>query len=115
MTPRFIAYSLAGLIGIFAVTTLVLGRPPVQQPAPALARSTVPADPVEPAVAARRRIVIEPLPVPLVKVRLSNVNTQETATFQIWLRVYSSSTTDSSPYFFFRSLEAALSGSAAVK
>jgi uncharacterized protein YcbK (DUF882 family) len=82
MSPRFIAYSLAGLIGLLAVTTLVLGRPPVQQPAPALARSTV-AAPVDPAVTARRRIVIEPLPVPLVKVRLSNVNTQETATFQI--------------------------------
>ena len=83
MSPRFIAYSLAGLIGLLAVTTLVLGRPPVQPPAPALARSTVTAPVADPAVAARRRIVIEPLPVPLVKVRLSNVNTQETATFQI--------------------------------
>jgi uncharacterized protein YcbK (DUF882 family) len=82
MTPRFIAYSLVGLIGALAVTTLVRG--PSRRPNATLARSTVQAAPPEaPEVAARRRIIIEPLPVPMVSVRLSNVNTQETGTFQI--------------------------------
>lgn len=80
MSPRFIAYSLVGLVGLLAVTTLVRGRPTPPAPQPVAA---VQAPPVDPAVAARRRIIIEPLPVPMVSVRLANVNTQERATFQI--------------------------------
>jgi uncharacterized protein YcbK (DUF882 family) len=82
MSPRFIAYSIAGLVGALAVTTVVRGRP--ARPDLAQAPSRVEAAPVvTPEVAARRRIVIEQLPVPMVSVKLANVNTQETATFQI--------------------------------
>jgi uncharacterized protein YcbK (DUF882 family) len=82
MSPRFIASCLVGSVALLAVTTLVRGRH-VPHP-PALALSTVPEQRAEdPALAARRRIVIEPLPVPMVTVKLANVNTEETATFQI--------------------------------
>jgi uncharacterized protein YcbK (DUF882 family) len=80
MSPRFIAYSLIGLVACLSVTTLVRGRARVPQP---VAQAATPAPAVDPEVAARRRIVIEPLPVPMVKVKLANVNTQETATFHI--------------------------------
>ena len=84
MTPRFIAQSLVGLVALLAGTTLVRGRARVPGH-PDLALSTVqePAPPVDEALVARRRIVIEPLPVPMVTVKLANVNTDETATFQI--------------------------------
>jgi uncharacterized protein YcbK (DUF882 family) len=84
MTPRFIAQCLVGLVALLAVTTLVRGRARVPGH-PDLALSTVPepAAPVDEALVARRRIVIEPLPVPMVTVKLANVNTDETATFQI--------------------------------
>jgi uncharacterized protein YcbK (DUF882 family) len=84
MTPRFIAQCLVGTVALLAVTVLVRG--PVRAPGHAdLALSTArelppPADPAE---TARRRIIIEPLPVPMVTVKLANVNTQEAATFHI--------------------------------
>src|SRR5687767_334828 len=80
MSPRFIAYSLVGLVGLLAITTLVRGRP---APPPPVAPAAPPSPAVSPEVAARRRIIIEPLPVPMVSVKLANVNTQERATFQI--------------------------------
>lgn len=80
MSPRFIAYSLIGLVGALALTTLVRGRAPAPRPQ-ALASSAT--TPVDSELAARRRIVIEPLPVPLIAVKLANVNTQERATFHI--------------------------------
>jgi uncharacterized protein YcbK (DUF882 family) len=86
MTPRFIAQCLVGLVALLGVTTLVRGRARVPGQ-PDLALSTLPASPLAPpideALAARRRIVIEPLPVPMVTVKLANVNTQETGTFHI--------------------------------
>jgi uncharacterized protein YcbK (DUF882 family) len=86
MTPRFIAQCLVGLVALLAVTTLVRGRarPPGH---PELTLAPVQDQPAQPAadqaLAARRRIIIEPLPVPMVTVKLANVNTQEAATFQI--------------------------------
>src|SRR6185436_12765466 len=86
MTPRFIAQCLVGCVALLGVTTLVRGRARVAgRPDVALSmvREQPQATPEEQALAARRRIIIEPLPVPLVTVKLSNVNTQETATFHI--------------------------------
>src|SRR3954452_7449794 len=86
MTPRFIAQCVVGLVALLAVTTLVRGRarPPGH---PELTLAPVQDQPAQPAadqaLAARRRIIIEPLPVPMVTVKLANVNTQEAATFQI--------------------------------
>jgi uncharacterized protein YcbK (DUF882 family) len=86
MTPRFIAQCVVCLMALLAVTTLVRGR--ARMPGhPDLALSTTREQPAAPAedeaLAARRRIVIEPLPASLVTVKLANVNTQETATFHI--------------------------------
>jgi uncharacterized protein YcbK (DUF882 family) len=86
MTPRFIAQCLVGLVALLAVTTLVRGRaraPGHPDLALSTARETPPAPAADEALAARRRIVIEPLPVPMVTVKLANVNTDDTATFQI--------------------------------
>src|SRR2546429_257826 len=86
MTPRLIAQCLVGLVALLGVTTLVRGRARVPGH-PDLALSLIRDTPLEPtpdeALAARRRIIIEPLPVPMVTVKLANVNTQETATFHI--------------------------------
>jgi uncharacterized protein YcbK (DUF882 family) len=83
MSPRLIAWCLVGTVSILGVTTLVRGRARVPG-RPDLALSVQEPKPAEdPTLAARRRIVNEPLPVPMVTVKLANVNTQETATFQI--------------------------------
>jgi uncharacterized protein YcbK (DUF882 family) len=81
MPPRFIVSTLVGLIAVLAVATLVGGRAS-SRPHPDLALSVV-ADPTAVALAARRRIVIEPLPVPMVAVTLDNVNTEEHGVFHI--------------------------------
>jgi uncharacterized protein YcbK (DUF882 family) len=84
MPPRFVFRGLVGLCTLLGVATFLAGRHPAAPPRPALALSVVqPLDPDQEAAAARRRIVIEPLPVPLVKVALRNVNTEEAATFHI--------------------------------
>jgi uncharacterized protein YcbK (DUF882 family) len=80
MPPRFIVSTLVGLIAVLAVVTLVGGRAS-SRPHPDLALS-VP-DPALEALAARRRIVIEPLPVAMTTVTLENVNTQERGVFRI--------------------------------
>jgi uncharacterized protein YcbK (DUF882 family) len=72
-----------GLCGLGAVTTLLGGRARLVQPRPAMALSTVLDRQASDAAAARRRVIIQPLPVPMVAVKLENVNTDEAATFQI--------------------------------
>lgn len=81
MSPRFVFVGLVGLVALLAVTTLVRGRP--AGPRPAMALSHVEVRRATDEAAARRRIVIEPLPVPTVAVSLKNVNTDESATFQV--------------------------------
>jgi uncharacterized protein YcbK (DUF882 family) len=79
MPPRFIVPTLAGLIAVLAVVTLVGGRAS-SRPHPELALSVPERGADE---AARRRIIIEPLPVPMVAVALLNVNGQDTGLFHI--------------------------------
>jgi uncharacterized protein YcbK (DUF882 family) len=81
MSPRLIAPCLVGIVAALAVTVLVSGHPP--RPRTALALSLVQDRPASDELAARKRIIIEPLPVPMVSVALDNVNSQESATFQI--------------------------------
>jgi uncharacterized protein YcbK (DUF882 family) len=80
MPPRFVVPTLAALIAVPAMFTLAGGRA-TSRPHPDLALSVV--DPAATELAARRRIVIEPLPVPLTAVTLESVNTKERGVFHI--------------------------------
>jgi uncharacterized protein YcbK (DUF882 family) len=93
--PRFSFTGFLGAVAVVVVAPMVVSAVARRSPALASMRPRIPLSMVRPNAAvpdgsllmqdeaARRKVVIEQLPIPYVSVKLENVNTEETATFEL--------------------------------